>query len=128
MALSSNAIPSTPTFPVSNVKATSSSTLKESSNVLARVFCINIFTSSSSYPSSFACFKYADIPFNPYIINSLKLLMSSSFVASTPTTLDFSSNSSLVLPLYNAAFDKFSLFLSSFNSFSFILNVSNTLL
>ena len=65
LAWSNNAIPSTPTLPVSKVKAISSSIVKESSNNLANVFCMKALTSSLSYPKALACFMYADIPFNP---------------------------------------------------------------
>ena len=47
-ALSSRAIPSTPTLPVSKVKATKSSALNVLSKVLAKVACINAFIASSS--------------------------------------------------------------------------------
>ena len=57
LALSSNAIPSTPTLPVSNVNATNSSTVKESSNNFDNVSCINASISSLSYPNAFACLE-----------------------------------------------------------------------
>ncbi len=100
---------------------------------------------------------YADKPFNPYIINSLKLLISSSLVAKTPTLVDFSSNSLFIssgvnsfplpniaslillnmltltsisafeLAFHNAASDKLCLLLNCANKSSFVFNVSFTL-
>ena len=70
---------------------------------------------------------YADIPFIPYIISSLKLLISSFSVAKTPTNGAFASISSFVDAVHNAASLKFSLLSNLANKSAFISKVAFTL-
>ena len=61
-ALSRRAMPFTPYFPVSSVSATRSSTVSESSSVLASASWMKASVSGSSFNSALACFVWADSP------------------------------------------------------------------
>ena len=115
-ALSSKAIPFTPYLPVSSVSATKSSAVKLSSSVAANALCKNASTSPSSCKSAFACFEYAESPLRPYIISSLRLLISSFSVARTPTVAAFVRYSLSSYDSQRAASGRLSLFESSFKS------------
>ena len=132
-AVSSNAIPSTPYLPVSIVNATNSSAVMESSINCANVACINASISSLSYPNAFACLEYAERPFNPYVINSLKERTSSFSVERTPTSLDSAFSFNIELKFLSSTTSQVAVsdkpFLSDNSDINlfFIINVSFTL-